>query len=66
MFQRICPAKLKLNRANAFDTVAAFLDLNISIYNNTVSTKIYDKRDNFDFDIVNFLFLYCDVSPCPC
>ena len=22
-----------------------------------VSSKIYDKRDNFDFDIVNFLFL---------
>ena len=27
----------------------------------TVSTKIYDKRDDFDFDIVNFPFLYCDV-----
>ena len=28
-----------------------------------VSSKIYDKRDNFDFDIVNFLFLDGDV-PC--
>ena len=26
-----------------------------------VKTKIYDKRDNFDFDIVNFPFLYGDV-----
>ena len=26
-----------------------------------VQTKIYDKRDNFDFDIVNFPFLDGDV-----
>ena len=26
-----------------------------------VSTKIYDKRDDFDFDIVNFPFLDGDV-----
>ena len=25
-----------------------------------VSTKIYDKRDNFDFEIVNFPFLDSD------
>ena len=31
----------------------ALLDLNLSI-NNTVSTKIYDKRYDFDFDIDNF------------
>ena len=27
-----------------------------SISNDIVSTKIYDKRDDFDFEIVNFLF----------
>ena len=37
------------------------LDLNLSIHNDTVSTKIYDKRDDFDFDIVNFPFLDVDV-----
>ena len=26
-----------------------------------MKTKIYDKRDNFDFDIVNFPFLDGDV-----
>ena len=26
-----------------------------------VSTKIYDKRDDFDFDIVNFPFLDGDL-----
>ena len=33
----------------------------ICISNGTVSTKSYDKRDDFDFDIVNFPFLDCDV-----
>ena len=33
------------------------MDLNLSISNSTVSTKIYDIRDDFDFLIVNFPFL---------
>ena len=35
--------------------------MNLCISNGTVSTKIYDKRDDFDFDIVNFFFLNGDV-----
>ena len=38
-----------------------FLDLHLSISNDIVSTKIYDKRDDFDFEIVNFPFLDGDV-----
>ena len=30
-----------------------------------VSSKIYDKRDDFDFDIVNFPFLDGDVPRRP-
>ena len=37
------------------------MDLNLCISNGTVSTKIYGKRDDFDFDIVNFPFLDGDV-----
>ena len=51
----------QLNKANATDTEAAFLDLHLSISNGIVSTKIYDKRDDFDFEIVNFPFLDGDV-----
>ena len=58
---RIYPAELQLNKANSSDTEAPFLDLNLSISNGTVSTKMYDKRDDFDFDIVNFPFLDGDV-----
>ena len=39
------------------------MDLNLLISNGTVSTKIYDKRDDFYFDIhvINFPFLDGDV-----
>ena len=61
MVDRIYPTELQLNRANSSDTEAPFLDLNLCISNGTVSTKINDKRDDFDFDIVNFPFLDGDV-----
>ena len=57
MVSQIYPSELQLNKANASDTEAAFLDLHLSISNGIVSTKIYDKRDDFDFEIVNFPFL---------
>ena len=53
--------ELRLDKANSSDIEAPFLDLNLCISNGTVSTKIYDKRDDFDFDIINFLFLDGDV-----
>ena len=61
MASQIYPSELQLNKANASDTEAAFLDLHLSISNDIVSTKIYDKRDDFDFEIVNFPFLDGDV-----
>ena len=61
MVDRIYPTELQLNTANSSDTEAPFLDLKLCISNGTVSTKIYDKRDDFDFDIVNFHFLDGDV-----
>ena len=53
--------EFQLNKANSSDTEAPLLDLNLCISNGTVSTKIYYKRDDFDFDIVNFPFLDGDV-----
>ena len=49
------PSELQLNKANASDTEAPFLDLHLCISNGFVSSKIYDKRDDFCFDIVSFL-----------
>ena len=67
MVNQIYPSELQLNKANTLDTEAPFLDLHLSISNGFVSSKIYDKRDDFDFDIhvVNFPFLDGDVPRRP-
>ena len=62
MVSQIYPSELQLNKANTSDTEAAFLDLHLSISNDIVSTKIYDKRDDFDFEMFNFPFLDGDVT----
>ena len=41
------------------------MDLHLSISKGLVSSKIYDKRDDFDFDIVNIPFLEGDVPRRP-
>ena len=61
MVSRIYSPELQLNKANTSDTEAPFLGLHLSISNGFVSSKIYDKRDDFGFDIVNFPFLDGDV-----
>ena len=61
MISQIYPSELQLDKANTSVTETAFLDLHLSISNDIVSTKIYNKRDDFDFEIVNFPFLDGDV-----
>ena len=58
MVSRIYPSEFQLNKlkAKTSNKEAAFLDLHLPIADDIVSTKIYDKRDDFDFEIVNFPF----------
>ena len=51
-----------MNKANSSDSEPPFLDLNLY---SIVSSKIYDKPDDFNFEIVNFPFLDGDVSQSP-
>ena len=62
MVNHIYPSELQLNKANVSDTETLFWDLHLSISDGFVKTKSFVKRDNFDFDIVNFPFLDGDVS----
>ena len=49
---RIYPKELILNRENDSDQHCTFLDLNITLNKDkTITTSIYDKRDDFNFDI---------------
>ena len=64
LVSQIHPAELQLNKTNTSDTEDPFLDFHLSILDGIVSSKIYDRRDHFDFDIVNFPFLDDDVLWC--
>ena len=61
MVNHIYPSELQFNKAIVSDTEASFLDLHLSISDGFVKTKIFDKRDDFDFDTVNFPFLDGDI-----
>ena len=65
MVGQIYPTELQLNKSNSSDTEAAFLDLYLSITNDIVSSKLYDKLNDFNFEIVNFPFLDGDVPRSP-
>ena len=65
MVGQIYPTELQVNKTNIFATEVPYLDLNLAIINGIVSSKIYDKRDYFDFEIVNFPFLHGDVPRFP-
>ena len=52
MINQLYPHELQLNKANTSDTEVPFLDLHLSVSNGLFSSKHYDTRDYFDFDIV--------------
>ena len=54
-----------MNKANCSNTESPLLDLHFSISCGFVSSKIYDKCNDFDFDIVIFPFLDGDVPRGP-
>ena len=53
--ERTCPKELVLNqKKNKEDTRATFLDLEAHIKDGRFYTKTYDKREAFNFEIVNY------------
>ena len=58
MVKYIYSSEFQLDKAN---TEAPFLDLHLTISDEFVSSKIYDKCEDFDFDTVNFPFLDGDI-----
>ena len=58
MVSQIYPSDLELNKAKTSDTEA---ELHLSIFKDIVSTKMYDKPNDFDCESVNFPYLDGDV-----
>ena len=60
--KEIYPSQLTAEKANKSGTLADCLDLTFIIdIAGKLSTNIYDKRDDFDLHIVNFLFLSSSI-----
>ena len=48
------PPELTLKRTTESDTTLSYLDVSISICQGKFITEVFDKRDNFNFNIVNY------------
>ena len=57
----IYPPELEIKETTESPRSASYLDLLLSVSNGILSTKLYDKRDDFDFRTVNFLFISSNV-----
>ena len=60
-YKDIYPTELELKKENNNNSCASFLDLYIYIENGEFHTRLFDKRDNFGFDIVRMPFYYSNV-----
>ena len=62
----IYPQELEIKEATEQQTGVSYLDLCISIQNNgSFNTRHYDKRNDFDFPIVNFPFMSSNIPRAP-
>ena len=64
--KEIYSSQLTVEKANKSDHLADYLDLTFIIESGgKLSTRLYDKRDDFDFHIVNFPFLSSNIPSGP-
>ena len=61
----IYPPELEIKETTESPTSASYLDLLLSVSNGILSTKLYDKRDDFNFRIVNFPFISSNIPESP-
>jgi hypothetical protein len=63
---RIYPIELEIKDTTDTDRSASYLDLHLDIdREGRLRTKLYDKRDDFNFPIVNFAFICSNIPAAP-
>ena len=63
---RIYPIELEIKDTTDTDRSASYLDLHLEIDSEGwLRTKLYDKRDDFNFPIVNFPFMCSNIPAAP-
>ena len=62
----IYPIELEIKDTTEKERSASYLDLHLEIDSKGgLRTKLYDKRDDFDFPIVNFPFMSSNIPAAP-
>ena len=61
----IYPPELTLKRTSESDTNLSNLNISISICSGKYVTEVYDKRDAFNFNIVNFPYMSSNIPANP-
>ena len=61
----IYPPELELKETTESENQASYLDVMLSIKENALFYKLYDKRDDYEFDIINFPFLDSNIPAGP-
>ena len=59
------PSQLTVEKTNKSDHLVDYLDLTFINSGSKLSTRLYNKRDDFDFRIVNFPFLSSNIPSGP-
>jgi hypothetical protein len=63
---RIYPIELEIKDTTDTYGSASYLDIHLEIVSEgLLRTKLYDKRDDFNFPIVNFPFIYSNIPAAP-
>ena len=62
---RIYPIELEIKDTTDTDRYASYLDLHLEIDSKGLRTNLYDKRDDFNFPIVNFPFICSNIQVAP-
>ena len=70
VFQRGCglhilPTLLKIEDTTESNTCASYLDCYLCTDNGKLVTRLYDKRDDYNFPIANFPFLSINIPSAP-
>ena len=55
-YEAIYPAELELKKENDSNSCASFLDIYVYIENGEFHVKLFDKQNNFGYDIVKIPF----------
>ena len=61
----IYPRELEIKETTETAASSSYLDCYLYIANGKLTTRLYDKRDDFNFPIVNFPFLSSNIPSAP-